>query len=156
MLRLASPRLLLAPRSALLRAPAAALSSGKEPYTERMAKTGRPVAPHVEIYAFPPAALSSITNRATGIALYAGLFGMAGASLVGVDVPAMMSCIGSSAVGPLAKIAVAFPLSYHFLGGLRHLYWDRTPSALLIKETAQSSYAIFGAAGLFSLIAAFL
>lgn len=116
---------------------------------------------------------------------------MAGASLVGVDVPAMMSCIGSSAVGPLAKMAVAFPLSYHFLGGLRHIvrahcsslsyvcmlwlrvsmltlcllcwvlclllqYWDRTPSALLIKETKESSYAIFGAAGIFSLIAAFL
>jgi hypothetical protein len=50
-------------------------SSGKqETYTEKQAKLGRPVSPHVEIYKFPPAALSSITNRVTGVALSAGTF----------------------------------------------------------------------------------
>lgn len=41
-------------------------------YTEQQSKLGRPVSPHVEIYAFPVTALSSITNRMTGIALSAG------------------------------------------------------------------------------------
>lgn len=44
----------------------------KESYTARQAKTGRPVSPHVTIYDFPPAALSSIANRVTGVALVAG------------------------------------------------------------------------------------
>jgi len=36
------------------------------------ASTGRPVSPHVLIYAFPIAAISSVTNRVTGGALWAG------------------------------------------------------------------------------------
>lgn len=44
----------------------------KETYTERQEKTGRPLSPHVQIYKFPPAALSSITNRVTGVLLYTG------------------------------------------------------------------------------------
>jgi hypothetical protein len=41
-------------------------------YTEKQAAKGRPVSPHVTIYKFPVAALSSITNRVTGVALSAG------------------------------------------------------------------------------------
>ena len=43
-----------------------------ETYTEKQAKKGRPVSPHVTIYKFPPAALSSITNRVTGVVLTGG------------------------------------------------------------------------------------
>lgn len=48
----------------------------KESYTARQLKTGRPISPHVEIYDFPPAAISSITNRITGVALVGGEFGL--------------------------------------------------------------------------------
>jgi succinate dehydrogenase/fumarate reductase cytochrome b subunit len=41
-----------------------------------MKKTGRPVSPHVTIYAFPVGALSSITNRVTGCALSFGAAGL--------------------------------------------------------------------------------
>lgn len=43
-----------------------------ETYTERQIKLGRPMSPHVGIYRFPPVALSSITNRITGITLSIG------------------------------------------------------------------------------------
>ena len=60
-----------------------------ESYTERQAKkglvfakftcdfsepnlTGRPVSPHVTIYKFPVGAITSITNRVTGVALTIG------------------------------------------------------------------------------------
>ena len=36
------------------------------------AKKGRPVSPHVQVYAFPITAISSITNRITGVALSVG------------------------------------------------------------------------------------
>ncbi len=48
-----------------------ALASGPS-YTERQAKLNRPVSPHVTIYKFPVVALSSITNRVTGVMLTGG------------------------------------------------------------------------------------
>lgn len=41
-------------------------------YTEKQEKKGRFVSPHVTIYKFPIAAISSITNRATGAGLAVG------------------------------------------------------------------------------------
>jgi succinate dehydrogenase (ubiquinone) cytochrome b560 subunit len=55
-----------------------------ESYTEKQAKLGRPVSPHVTIYKFPITALSSITNRVTGVALSVGE-STAGFSYVGTD-----------------------------------------------------------------------
>lgn len=66
-------------------------------------------------------------------------------SLVGADVPALMSTIGSVAViGNLAKFSVAFPLVYHYLGGLRHLAWDRSPEMLENDKVEQSSQILIG------------
>lgn len=49
--------------------------------------------------------------------IYAGITGIGGAALVGVDTSSALSALGAiSIVGPLAKFAVAFPLSYHYLG----------------------------------------
>ena len=42
------------------------------------------------------------------------------AALVGVDVPALASTLGSSSMGPLLKLSVAAPLLFHFAGGVRH------------------------------------
>ena len=42
-------------------------------YTEQQIKKGRPVSPHVTIYKFPLAAISSITNRVTGCVLSVGM-----------------------------------------------------------------------------------
>ena len=53
-------------------------------YTERQIETGRPVSPHVTIYAFPVTALSSITNRVTGGALAVGTGGIGTLALLGV------------------------------------------------------------------------
>jgi len=48
-----------------------------------MNKTGRPVSPHVTIYAFPVGAISSITNRVTGVALSVGAAGLGALEIVG-------------------------------------------------------------------------
>jgi hypothetical protein len=44
----------------------------EESYTEAQIKKGRPVSPHITIYKFPITAISSISNRATGIVLSIG------------------------------------------------------------------------------------
>ncbi|CAM9213652.1 unnamed protein product [Hapterophycus canaliculatus] len=123
----------------------------QEPYTARQAKTGRPVSPHVTIYAFPPAALSSIANRVTGVALVVGLYGISGASLVGCDAPALMSALGSSGAGPAVKLAVSFPLVYHYLGAVRHTVWDYVPETLQTAGVAKTSYALLGMSGALSI-----
>jgi hypothetical protein len=51
---------------------ARSMSSKVEPYTERQNRTGRPVSPHVTIYKWPVAAVSSVLNRATGMTLTVG------------------------------------------------------------------------------------
>lgn len=51
-------------------------------YTARQKELGRPVSPHVTIYAFPVTAVSSITNRVTGCALSVGCAGLGAIELV--------------------------------------------------------------------------
>jgi len=116
-----------------------------------MKKTGRPVSPHVTVYAFPVAAISSITNRVTGCALAFGAAGLGAAELVGGSGTALtiMQTIGQQ--GPLmaasAKFCVAFPVSYHYLGAVRHLLWDAKPELLTTNEEVEkSSYILFGGA----------
>jgi succinate dehydrogenase (ubiquinone) cytochrome b560 subunit len=68
-------------------------------------------------------------------------------SAAGGDVIGTIHAIQSSVpvlVYPL-KFCVGFPLAYHYLGGIRHLYWDFTAKGL--ESTAavtNSSYAVLG------------
>ena len=119
---------------------------------DRSAKKGRPVSPHVQVYAFPITAISSITNRVTGVALSVGVTGIGCITLLGGDAPMLMSTIGSSVVGPLAKIVVSFPLVYHYLGGVRHYLWDNDPEMLGNEAVTKSSYYLFGATGAITLM----
>jgi len=191
-------------------------------YTERQALKGRPISPHVMIYAFPIVALSSITVRVTGALLAVGTSGIGIMALAGGasrrghaasavvtaavaaglprtcllkaarwrrrwgtsgasphdtcnadrldllppalppspapplslslslslagDPAALMTVLAGSSIAPLAKFAVAFPFTYHFMGGVRHVIWDRNPEMLTNAGVEQASFAIFGAA----------
>lgn len=121
-----------------------------------MNRTGRPVSPHVTIYALPVAAVASITTRITGVMLSFGAFGVGGLDLVagsGASLEAMQT-IGSSGflVAAPAKFLVAFPLVYHSLGAFRHFVWDYFPDKYLNNvDVPKSSIALFGASGILSL-----
>lgn len=107
----------------------------------------RPVSPHVQIYKFPPSAIASIMNRATGVGLSvaivsAGMISIAGGDVLGV-VHGMKTNV--SLLVPVTKFCLAFPLVYHTLGGLRHLYWDKTAKGLdSAAEANTSSYILIG------------
>lgn len=76
-------------------------------------------------YKMPMGALSYIVNRATGVMLSVGAGAAGWVALTG-DLGAAVVAFKESyplLVFP-AKFAVAFPLVYHYLGGVRHLYWD--------------------------------
>ncbi|KAG9411116.1 hypothetical protein AC1031_016765 [Aphanomyces cochlioides] len=125
-------------------------------YTERQARLGRPVSPHVEIYAFPVTAIASITNRVTGVALSGGFAAAAALAAVGADVPALIHTAQEVIpfFTPVSKIVVAFPITYHFLNGARHAFWEQSPEVLEVAKIAPSSYAVFGGAAALSLGAA--
>ena len=117
----------------------------EELYTERMAKKGRPVSPHVEIYRFPTVAISSITNRVTGVMLSIGVSGIGAMAFVGADPSAVTAAIASTGgLATIPKFAVAFPLVYHYLGGIRHIVWDRSPEKLTNEDVERSSAVLIG------------
>jgi len=128
----------------------------KQNYTERMNRTGRPVSPHVTVYAMPVAAIASITNRVTGVLLSFGAFGVGALDLVAGSGTSLvvMETIGSSGmlVAAPAKFAVTFPLVYHSLGAFRHFAWDLFPDRFLNNiDVSKSSIALFGGSGFISL-----
>lgn len=111
---------LVAPSSALLRSSTALMSTKP---------VERPISPHVTIYDFPVPALSSITNRATGVAMGVGVMGMSFVALAGgCDIPAYVESVKTSApvLMPLVKLAVGFPIVYHTAAGVRHMVRTKT------------------------------
>ena len=123
---------------------------------ERNEKLGRPVSPHVTIYAFPLAAWSSVGHRVTGGLLTIGMYGIGIGALAGVDVAHAMYSIGASGVAPLVKMTVAFPLAYHTVAGIRHLYWERFPEGLNPESQKQASFIVIGSATTVALVAGLL
>ena len=94
----------------------------------------RPISPHVfEIgsvtkphYAMPYGALSSIANRVCGVALSVGSGAAGYVALTQGDLGSAIESFKEAA--PLlvfpAKLCVSLPLTYHYLAGLRHVFWD--------------------------------
>jgi len=119
-------------------------------------KFDRPTSPHLLIYSWPLAAIASVTTRITGALLTVGVYGIGLGSLVGADMPAVMACLGASSIGPLVKLSVAFPLTYHFVGGARHFYWEKYPENLNVDTQRMSSMALFGISGAASFLLMFL
>mmetsp|Transcript_10360 Transcript_10360/g.14644 ORF Transcript_10360/g.14644 Transcript_10360/m.14644 type:complete len:126 (+) Transcript_10360:369-746(+) len=113
-----------------------------------MNKTGRPVSPHVTIYSFPVTALSSISNRVTGVTLSFGAAGIGAVELFAGSGSSLSLMQDISSSGPIlssiAKFSVAFPLTYHYLGGIRHLAWDNFPDLLNNVDVTKASYALIG------------
>merc|ERR1711998_355247 len=122
-------------------------------YSEKQEKLGRPVSPHVFIYAWPPVAISSITNRFTGVGLSIGMFGMGAVAMTGGDCAALASSLGASSIGPLVKASVAFPLAYHYIAGVRHVMWDNKTETLQNDQCEKTSYMVLGAGGAVALVA---
>ena len=127
-------------------------AEAKPTYTQRMDATGRPVSPHLMIYRLPTIAYSSITVRISGIIAGAGVLGAGVVSLYGSDTAQdTMISVGNGPYGSVARFAVAWPLVYHWLGNIRHIYWDMTAKGFNNATMLKTSYALFGATTLISL-----
>src|SRR5207237_7593942 len=88
---------------------------------------GRPLSPHLQIYRWPITMAASITHRATGIALAAGLVLLAWwllAAATGPDAYGLFVRLAGNVIGEIVLFGFLWSLAYHLLNGIRHLAWD--------------------------------
>ncbi|XP_010781088.1 succinate dehydrogenase cytochrome b560 subunit, mitochondrial [Notothenia coriiceps] len=102
----------------------------------------------------------SITFRGTGVGLSGAISAFALAALVLPGTyPHYLDLIHSLSVGPyligLAKFGLAFPVSFHTLNGIRHLWWD-LGKGFRIPEVYRTGYTVIGLSIITSLAVAFL
>ena len=98
-----------------------------------MTERKRPTSPHLQIYKWNISSFTSILHRLTGVLLYFSIIIISwyvvyytyqiniAESTEACDCP--MKAIFDK-IFTFAAIAVIFALYYHFLNGIRHLFWD--------------------------------
>ncbi len=100
---------------------------------KKMSEKKRPTSPHLQIYRWNISSFTSILHRATGVLLYFSVLAISwyvvyytyqiniAESDEACDCPlrAIIDQIFS-----LAAIGITFALYYHFVNGIRHLFWD--------------------------------
>ncbi|WP_420935969.1 succinate dehydrogenase, cytochrome b556 subunit [Alteromonas sp. A081] len=90
-------------------------------------KKQRPVNLELNTIKFPPSAISSILHRVTGVAMFFALLFVIWAWAVSVQSPegfANVQAIMDGFFGKIVAIGTASALTYHILGGLRHVVMD--------------------------------
>lgn len=101
------------------------------------------ISPHVQIYKFPITAISSITNRVTGLGITGMYIGLGGSLLLNQNVMELYDKAPQPAKS-LINYTILFPNIYHTLGGIRHFIWDKYPKYLTNVKVQNTSLAIFG------------
>ena len=120
------------------------------------ARAGRPLSPHLQIWRWTPTMASSITHRATGVALYGGALLLAvwfAALAAGPAAYAPVGALVGSLPGIIVVFGFAWALIFHALNGVRHLYWD-TGRGLDPKTATRTSIFVFGLSFVLTLIVA--
>lgn len=87
----------------------------------------RPMSPHTTIWRWHLTMVSSILHRATGFALYAGMFLVVAwlfATAAGPDYYEPLTAIIGHPLGQLVLFGFTLAALYHLLSGVRHLVWD--------------------------------
>lgn len=87
----------------------------------------RPLSPHLQIYRWPVTMMTSITHRATGLALTAGTVLLAWwliAIATGPDAYDTVRMVARSPIGLIVIFGFIWSLAFHLLSGIRHLAWD--------------------------------
>lgn len=104
----------------------------------------RPLSPHLSVYRFKYTLLSSILNRATGLALSVGLLILAWWLIALYQGPASYAKtegVFSSVIFKLVFAGLLFSFVYHLVAGVRHLIWD-TGRGMERRQSQRSAWAI--------------
>lgn len=92
-----------------------------------MARSERPLSPHLQVYRWQLTMLLSILHRATGLLLAFGALGLVywvAAAAAGPEPYVRARALLASPAGVLLMLAVSAAFFYHLGNGIRHLAWD--------------------------------
>nr|CAD7577116.1 unnamed protein product [Timema californicum] len=132
-----------------------------EGHDEKNLRLQRPQSPHLTIYKPQLTSMLSISHRATGLAMGSVMISWGiGALVLPKQFPEYLAVLESWHLAPASvlvlKFALAFPFSYHYCNGVRHLLWDMG-RFLTLKEVYTTGYVmLFCAFSLASLLTYFL
>ena len=106
----------------------------------------RKLSPHLSIYKFPMTAISSITNRVsgmylTGIGLFCCFFTLTNENFKNICYVQYSKL--DYYPQKILHCFFIYPMGYHFMGGLRHLIWDSFPKLLTKNQVLKSSKFLF-------------
>jgi len=109
-----------------------------------MAAGNRPLSPHLGIYRPQISSVLSILHRISGIFLAIGIIGLAyWLSALAGGPAAYADAVGVLGSGPgkLALFLWLLAFCYHFLNGIRHLFWD-AGLGFEIQQVIRSGWAV--------------
>jgi succinate dehydrogenase / fumarate reductase cytochrome b subunit len=92
-----------------------------------MARSDRPLSPHLDVYAWQTSNTLSILHRLTGVALAVGAIALVGWLVSVASGPAAYASVNGFFAGPIGALLLfgwTFCFFYHLANGIRHLFWD--------------------------------
>jgi len=103
------------------------------------------ISPNIFIYSFPITALSSITNRITGVYL-TKLFLLGGVTSFFEYDKILLDKYNNcdKNIKKVIDYSVIFSGTYHTYGGIRHFIWDKFPHLLNKSTVSLHSKILFG------------
>jgi succinate dehydrogenase / fumarate reductase cytochrome b subunit len=107
----------------------------------------RPLSPHLQVYRPQITSILSILHRMTGVGLTAGAVFVVWwllAAATSDDYFEFVDGLMTSWLGHLLWLGLTWALSYHFLNGLRHLWWDMGNGFELDQVTRSGQIVLFG------------
>lgn len=116
------------------------------------------ISPHVFIYKFPIAAISSIFNRITGLVLTSGILIFPPLYAINLRNKNQKWCEFPPIppINPFIKNVLlflgTFSITYHTMGGIRHFAYDKYPNLISNNFSKKSSFFMFGIAGTISFV----
>jgi succinate dehydrogenase cytochrome b subunit len=108
----------------------------------------RPTSPHLEIYRWQIGNTLSILHRVTGAALAVGLLALSYwlvAIAGGPQSYAQAARLFAGPIGILFLLGWSFAFYFHFLNGIRHLFWDAGRGFEKAQRHASGWLAVGGA-----------
>ena len=119
-----------------------------------MARSERPLSPHLQVYRWYFTMALSIGHRVTGVGLALGLVLLTWWLLAlasGPDAFATVQAVMHSWIGVLVLFIYTFVLFYHLANGVRHLAWD-AGYGFELPVAISSGVAVLGAAGVLTIV----
>ncbi len=107
----------------------------------------RPLSPHLTIYKPQITSVLSITHRATGVFLLAGMLLITWWLLAIAYGPEAYDCVSNflnAWYGQLLLLGFTFALYYHLLNGIRHLFWDAGMGLTISDVTLSGILIVMG------------